>query len=191
MTQGAQPIESCLVETKRGMKRAMLEVLASGAVTTTDDIGAYIRCTLLAATRDFQDVVAYATTQGLRWLSRAGFVAWDEASRSYGGTPLGRATLASGMAPEQALLVRAGRWAGCGVGMHVGETCLLASLLACLLACLPPMHVGWHAATACGCAKQVLCLTTTNVVDTATNTSIHSLTCRLHTPPCNARATRR
>lgn len=34
LSASAQPIESCLTEGKRGMKRAMLEVLASGVVAT-------------------------------------------------------------------------------------------------------------------------------------------------------------
>lgn len=36
------------------MKRAMLEVVASGVVATPKDVNRYIQCTLLAATEDFQ-----------------------------------------------------------------------------------------------------------------------------------------
>ena len=36
------------------MKRAMLEVVASGVVETTSDVDRYIRCTLLAAMNDYQ-----------------------------------------------------------------------------------------------------------------------------------------
>ena len=50
----AQAIESCLVEGKKGMKRAMLEVVASGAVASPSDVNRYIRCTLLSATNSFQ-----------------------------------------------------------------------------------------------------------------------------------------
>eukprot|EP00798_Chlamydomonas_sp_ICE-L_P002967 gene2967-12975_t len=82
----AKPIESCLIEGKRGMKRAMLEVVASGAVCSPMDVQRYIQCTLLAATSDFQGVVASATKTSLRCL--------------------GKATLASGMTPEDALLVK-------------------------------------------------------------------------------------
>lgn len=36
------------------MKRAMLEVVASGVVTTSDDVSRYVRCTLLAAMNAFE-----------------------------------------------------------------------------------------------------------------------------------------
>ena len=36
------------------MKRAMLEVVATKAVTSAQDVQRYIKCTLLAATTDFQ-----------------------------------------------------------------------------------------------------------------------------------------
>ncbi len=78
------PIASCLVEGKRGMKRAMLEVLASRAVATPEDINRYIRCTLLSATAaDFQADVAKETKTSLRWLLERGFVTWDPQEKCY------------------------------------------------------------------------------------------------------------
>lgn len=38
------PISSCLVEQRRGMKRAMLEVVATGVVATSDDVERYLKC---------------------------------------------------------------------------------------------------------------------------------------------------
>jgi hypothetical protein len=38
------PISSCLVEERRGMKRAMLEVVAAGVVATSDDVERYLKC---------------------------------------------------------------------------------------------------------------------------------------------------
>jgi hypothetical protein len=38
------PISSCLVEDRRGMKRAMLEVVAAGVVATSDDVERYLKC---------------------------------------------------------------------------------------------------------------------------------------------------
>lgn len=79
MRAGPTPIESCLTEDRKGMKRAMLEVVASGAVTRPTDVERYIRCTLLAATNSFA-LVAEATKAALVWLGHKeqGFVYWDE-----------------------------------------------------------------------------------------------------------------
>lgn len=50
------------------------EVVASGAVRSPNDVQCYIKSTLLAATKDFQDVVALATRESLKWLSTNGFL---------------------------------------------------------------------------------------------------------------------
>lgn len=47
-------VSSCLTGAKRGMKRAMLEVVASRAVASAQDVKRYIKCTLLATTTDFE-----------------------------------------------------------------------------------------------------------------------------------------
>ena len=75
--QGAsKAVCSCLSEDKRGMKRAMLEVVAAGAVSSPHDVLRYINCTLLAATTDFKDVVAISTRKALEWLSKEEFIRW-------------------------------------------------------------------------------------------------------------------
>lgn len=38
------PISSCLIETRRGMKRAMLEVVAAGVVSSSSDVERYLKC---------------------------------------------------------------------------------------------------------------------------------------------------
>jgi len=38
------PISSCLVDNRRGMKRAMLEVIAAGAVASPNDVERYLKC---------------------------------------------------------------------------------------------------------------------------------------------------
>jgi hypothetical protein len=38
------PISSCLVESRRGMKRAMLEVVAAGVVASSADVERYLKC---------------------------------------------------------------------------------------------------------------------------------------------------
>jgi len=50
----AKPIESCLSEGSIGMSRAIMEAIASGSVTTVVDVQRFVKCTLLAATSDFQ-----------------------------------------------------------------------------------------------------------------------------------------
>ncbi len=47
-------VDSCLIEGRKGMDRAVLEVVASTAVATKHDVKRYVQCTLLAATKDFQ-----------------------------------------------------------------------------------------------------------------------------------------
>lgn len=106
MTEPPAPIESCLTEDKRGMKRAMLEVVACGVVTSGDDVGNYAKCTLLMA-QNTGDVVRNAAVAALKWLCRNYFIAWDGESKAYKPLPLGKATLESSLAPDQALRVAA------------------------------------------------------------------------------------
>ena len=47
-------VSSCLTGAKRGMKRAVLEVIATKSVVYAADVKRYIKCTLLAATTDFE-----------------------------------------------------------------------------------------------------------------------------------------
>ena len=47
-------VSSCLTGAKRGMKRAVLEVIATKAVVYAADVKRYIKCTLLAATTNFE-----------------------------------------------------------------------------------------------------------------------------------------
>ena len=52
------------------MKKAMMEVVAGGAVTTVDDVQRYVRATLLAATQDFQvasEMVSGCLHEGACW----------------------------------------------------------------------------------------------------------------------------
>lgn len=66
MRSSAAPIESCLTEAKKGMQHAMLEIVSTGAVSTPADVQHYIKCTLLAATQDFKEVVASTTIAALK-----------------------------------------------------------------------------------------------------------------------------
>eukprot|EP00955_Chlamydomonas_euryale_P053603 355543-Chlamydomonas_euryale.AAC.4 len=85
------------------------QVVASGAVTSPDDVQRYIQCTMLHALNreSYQRTVAGETVESLRWLSREGFLLYDEPSRSWRPTPLGTATFVSGGSPDLASRVRA------------------------------------------------------------------------------------
>ncbi|KAJ8751696.1 hypothetical protein K2173_025862 [Erythroxylum novogranatense] len=98
------PLQSCLSEDKNGMTHAILEVVASGIVQTADDIHRYVRCTLLNSTKPFKDVVKSAQ-ESLRWLCHRKFLEWNEDSKLYSTTPLGRAAFGSSLCPEESLIV--------------------------------------------------------------------------------------
>jgi DNA polymerase theta len=86
----------------------MLEVVASGIVSTPAHVEQYVRCTLLAHTRRFGDVAA-ATKAALCWLGdrSQGMVLWDAVQNVFRPTPFGKAALAAGVAPGDAMHIRA------------------------------------------------------------------------------------
>ncbi|KAJ4950046.1 hypothetical protein NE237_026878 [Protea cynaroides] len=98
------PLQSCLAEDKNGMTHAILEVVAGGIVQTAGDIHRYVRCTLLNSTKPFQDVVKSAQ-DSLRWLCHRKFLEWNEETKLYSTTPLGRAAFGSSLSPEESLVV--------------------------------------------------------------------------------------
>ncbi|XP_042498308.1 helicase and polymerase-containing protein TEBICHI isoform X2 [Macadamia integrifolia] len=98
------PLQSCLAEDKNGMTHAILEVVAGGIVQTASDIHRYVRCTLLNSTKPFQDVVKSAQ-DSLRWLCHRKFLEWNEETKLYSTTPLGRAAFGSSLSPEESLVV--------------------------------------------------------------------------------------
>ncbi|XP_015698275.1 helicase and polymerase-containing protein TEBICHI [Oryza brachyantha] len=98
------PLESCLSEDKNGMTHAIMEVVAGGIVQTASDINRYVRCTLLNSTKPFEDVVKSAQ-DSLRWLCHKRFLEWNNESKIYSTTPLGRAAFGSSLNPEESLVV--------------------------------------------------------------------------------------
>ncbi|CAB4266528.1 unnamed protein product [Prunus armeniaca] len=98
------PLRSCLSEDMNGMTHAILEVVAGGMVQTANDIHRYVRCTLLNSTKPFQDVVKSAQ-ESLRWLCHRKFVEWNDDTKLYSTTPLGRAAFGSSLCPEESLIV--------------------------------------------------------------------------------------
>ncbi|KAL4522889.1 hypothetical protein Ndes2526A_g07618 [Nannochloris sp. 'desiccata'] len=99
------------------MKRAMLEVVASGAVISPSDVDRYIKCTLLASTSKYE-VVMNATKEALKWLGdkERQFIYWDKKTgkgvdrifynKTFQPTAFGKAALGSGLPPELCLGIR-------------------------------------------------------------------------------------
>ncbi|MBA0816932.1 hypothetical protein Gohar_001542, partial [Gossypium harknessii] len=104
LNESCPPLQSCLSEDKNGMTHAILEVVAGGMVQTANDINRYVRCTLLNSTKPFQEVVKSAQ-ESLRWLCHRKFLEWNDETKLYGTTPLGRAAFGSSLCPEESLIV--------------------------------------------------------------------------------------
>lgn len=103
LNESCPPLQSCLSEDKNGMTHAILEVVAGGMVQTANDINRYVRCTLLNSTKSFQEVVKSAQ-ESLRWLCHRKFLEWNDETKLYGTTPLGRAAFGSSLCPEESLV---------------------------------------------------------------------------------------
>ncbi|KAL2318229.1 hypothetical protein Fmac_032105 [Flemingia macrophylla] len=106
LNESCPPLHSCLSEDINGMTHAILEVVAGAIVQTASDINRYVRCTLLNSTRPFLDVVKSAQ-ESLRWLCQRKFLEWNEDTKLYSTTPLGRASFGSSLCPEESLIVLA------------------------------------------------------------------------------------
>ncbi|GFF29920.1 DNA polymerase theta [Aspergillus udagawae] len=96
-------IESCLVPEKRGLKRALLEAIATGLVSGCEAIKEYVKCSLLYRTVDKK--IAYSIMDSsIQELIDEGLLIFKE-DESYAATKLGQAVVASAFAPEDGLFV--------------------------------------------------------------------------------------
>ncbi|OQD84425.1 hypothetical protein PENANT_c013G03918 [Penicillium antarcticum] len=96
-------IESCLAPEKRGLKRALLEAIATGLVSGCDAIKEYVRCTLLWRSVDRR--IAYIIMKSaLQELVDEELIIFRD-DESYGSTPLGQAIVASAFSPEDGIFV--------------------------------------------------------------------------------------
>lgn len=96
-------IESSLVPEKRGLKRALLEAIATSLVSGCEAIKEYVRCTLLYRTLDKK--LAYGImNSALKELVEEELLVLKE-DEAYGATLLGQAVVASAFAPEDGLFV--------------------------------------------------------------------------------------
>ncbi|KAJ5696951.1 hypothetical protein N7536_007363 [Penicillium majusculum] len=96
-------IESCLAPEKRGLKRALLEAVATGLVSGCEAIKEYVRCTLLYRALDKK--LAYTIMRSaLQELVDEELLIFRD-DDSYEATSLGQAVVASAFSPEDGLFV--------------------------------------------------------------------------------------
>jgi DNA polymerase theta len=87
------------------MKRAMLEVIATGSASTEEDLKLYASCTLLALLNDVPDAAIQAC---VAWLVSNEFIRRqivDEGKERLTPTQLGLACLASSLSPDESLVL--------------------------------------------------------------------------------------
>ncbi|KAF7871717.1 hypothetical protein EAF04_003824 [Stromatinia cepivora] len=96
-------VESCLLPGKRGIKRALLEVIATKLAISSDSIDDYVKKTLLYHTID-QEELRSMVEMTLKDLLENKLVEQTQSS-SYEATRLGQAVVASSLAPEDGLFV--------------------------------------------------------------------------------------
>ena len=141
MNQDVAPLESCLQGDKKGMHRAMLEVIATGVVCSPSDVERYVKSTLLAATSPFTEVVEF-TKRALAWLGKKeqGYIVWDPEKQEYRATKTGVAVQSSGLPPEICIDIMADL-------NRAREALVLASDLHLTYICVPlneDIHVDWQ-----------------------------------------------
>jgi replicative superfamily II helicase len=99
------PIQSCLTPGKRGIKRALLEVIAVRLAAHPDALHEYIRRTLLYHTID-RSLLDTMVQKALEDLLESGFISLGSEG-TYGATLLGQAVVASSLTPDDGLFVHA------------------------------------------------------------------------------------
>ncbi|KAG4027322.1 hypothetical protein MFRU_031g00700 [Monilinia fructicola] len=96
-------VASCLVPGKRGIKRALLEIIATKLATSSEAIDDYVKKTLLYHTIDQGELTSMVEAT-LEDLLESKLIAQAQ-SYSYEATRLGQAVVASSLAPEDGLFV--------------------------------------------------------------------------------------
>jgi len=95
-------VESCLLPGKRGVKRALLEVIATKLATSVESVDDYVKKTLLYRSIDHQDL-ANMVESTLRELEDTKLIARDDSE--FQATQLGEAIVASSLTPEDGLFI--------------------------------------------------------------------------------------
>ncbi|XP_057670465.1 DNA polymerase theta isoform X1 [Diorhabda carinulata] len=99
------PVKSCL-ESEGKLKRAILEVIASGVATTPEDVKIFTESTLLAVEDDCLHELNNPIEEAVMFLQMNEFIRLQEkedGSQLYVSTSLGKACLSSSMSPDDGL----------------------------------------------------------------------------------------
>ena len=87
------------------MKRAMLEIIATGSASTADDLKLYASCTLLSVLHDVPEAAIQAC---ITWLVGNEFIrrqTLEDKNEKLTPTQLGLACLASSLSPDESLVL--------------------------------------------------------------------------------------
>lgn len=98
------PVQSCLIPEKRGIKRALLEIIAIRMASSRDSLGDYVKCSLFwhtVAPKSLEDIVGNAIGE----LIALGLVQEADFEHCLEPTKLGMAVVASGLNPEDGVFV--------------------------------------------------------------------------------------
>ncbi|KAI5297868.1 hypothetical protein KEM55_004141, partial [Ascosphaera atra] len=96
-------IQSGLAPEKRGVKRALLEAIATRLIAGDESIKEYMKCTLLYHTMDSKPLLDMVTT-GLQELTDTGLLQ-QNLDETYEVTTLGQAIVAAAFSPEDGIFV--------------------------------------------------------------------------------------
>lgn len=103
LEQELPPVTSCLAPDKRGIKRAILEVVSTGLTSTYEGLQEYVQNSLLWQLAPHSQILDMLDGALTSLLADKMVAATPEAT--YIPTPLGAATVASGLTPEDGLFV--------------------------------------------------------------------------------------
>ncbi|OKL59679.1 hypothetical protein UA08_05271 [Talaromyces atroroseus] len=96
-------IDSCLAQDNKGVKRALLEGIATRLVSGREAIDEFMRCTLLCRTRE-EGEIQKLTESSLQELVEMGLIRLRD-DDSYESTKLGAAIVASSFSPDDGIFV--------------------------------------------------------------------------------------
>lgn len=102
MKQPLRPLSSALQEGHSGLRRAILEAIASGAAKTEAEVREFISFSLLAF-QHTQEKVSQGISSALSYLTTYKFI--EASGEELHATLLGQATFASGLSPDEAFIL--------------------------------------------------------------------------------------
>ncbi|CAH1967457.1 unnamed protein product [Acanthoscelides obtectus] len=105
MSAPMRPVESCL-EGAGKLKRAVLEVIASGVASSPEDIELFARCTLLSVMNESDEDLENPVEEAVTFLRENEFIRLqkvEDGTEKFAATSLGKACLSSSVAPDEGL----------------------------------------------------------------------------------------